>query len=750
MAYLICGCGEERVDRMLAAYALLKSSVSNVQCLAICCEQLGYLHRHHQQEASGYLLEAISAYDSIGDRTGRAFSLHRWAKIIYEEDPSLAYQLMADARRLFMAGESFNAGETFCTANSLASWAQQSGNHHLAMRFLCEGLTNHSPASLRENEWVGAHSKLFTLELKNLSIPQACAHFILIHRHNKSRPGTSFTIDHFSALSEAIEKSNGQDKEPFKALCQSLAEWLDQYDVDELFSPKPERNTVPSQSLTALSDALSVANTLVRMQGYCTSVSSFAQRVIPKILERNSLSSDLYRGNSPNALFAGLELLHYCGSQEELGTLLRYTLSGLLDPLSRPYLPRFPDKFSGLCLKALSLGLDTSLEQICREDSLSYSTTGQSRVRQFLAELALYRGQYQEALKLYQTYVEPQEFGDDPEPPSTLLRWLALKADDRTSADRYHHEVLATLAKPPDREYWLVETIRYGIQVKDYGSVFDSLRSIPDEGELSNFKRLVVRIREEGAPRGYVLSVELLTQLPHCPMRERVIKSLLSRVTMDGGVVERTRALHYLGTVTFNERRFVAAIQYFTEALGHWSRFKWISRQAESLESLAEVAVAQSREDVAIGFYVVALCKWSRSGNFETAKNQTVIFEKLAELGAIEIEPSTDKRHEPSQIDDRWDRWRLGRPTEPVAHPVHPNFEPLASLVDPIFDYASSSLQFSNRLIGNQLEKPHVDRLTQDVFRRCTFRVHPYANLRGHLRLKTFGNHREGFHIAAM
>ena len=159
---------------------------------------------------------------------------------------------------------------------------------------------------------------------------------------------------------------------------------------------------------------------------------------------------------------------------------------------------------------------------------------------------------------------------------------------------------------------------------------------------------------------------ELLTQLPHCPTRERFIKLMLSRITMDGGVVEHTRALHYLGTVAFRERRFVAAIQYFTEALGHWSRFKWISRQAESLESLAEVAVAQSREDVAVGFYVIALCQWSQSGNFETAKNQTVIFEKLAKLGAIKLEPSV-VTCESSRVDDKWDPWRLDRPTEPVA-----------------------------------------------------------------------------------
>ena len=328
--------------------------------------------------------------------------------------------------------------------------------------------------------------------------------------------------------------SNGQDKEPFNALCQSLAEWLDQYDVDELFSSMPDAKPMTSQmsrSLTAPTlcpirgqHSSTDAGVLHLRQFICTTCRSqdscaklFISTTFQKILARQPLSSTFQ--DAFDALFVGLELLHYCGSQEELGTLLRYTLSGLLDPISRPYLPRFPDKFSGLCLKALSLGLDTSLEQICREDSFSYSTTGQSRVRQFLAELALYRGQYQEALKLYQTYVEPQEFGDDPEPPSTLLRWLALKADDRTSADRYHHEVLATLAKPPDREYWLVQTIRYGIQVKDYGSVFDSLRSIPDEGELSNFATLcTLRIREQDAPDSYGLSVrttDAITTLPN-------------------------------------------------------------------------------------------------------------------------------------------------------------------------------------------------------------------------------------------
>ena len=139
MAHLICGYYEESVEEFLAAYALLKSPVSNLQCLAICCERLGHLLAGHRREASGYLMEAISAYDSIGDRAGRAFSLHRRAELIYVEDPSLAYQLMADARQLFMSGESYNASEIFCTANSLASWAQQAGNHHLAMRLLREG-----------------------------------------------------------------------------------------------------------------------------------------------------------------------------------------------------------------------------------------------------------------------------------------------------------------------------------------------------------------------------------------------------------------------------------------------------------------------------------------------------------------------------------------------------------------------------------------------------------------------------------
>ena len=385
-----------------------------------------------------------------------------------------------------------------------------------------------------------------------------------------------------------------------------------------------------------------MAKTLLRIQGYYSSASSFAHRVVPSLLAwTNELPSYLpvdYYG----ALNDGLEIVHYCGSRDELHNLLRHRVSSLVPRRSAQ--ARIYDHAPQLFRKALSLGLDTVLEQICREDSFNGSASGQSKVPQLLAELAVARGQYQEALKMYQAYVKDQESGNDWHGGlAERLCWLALKADDRTSADRYHHEILANLAnrRSVEHETRLFQ-IWWGIQVKDYGAVFNYLRSILDEGGVSNFKELVVRIGEQHVRYG--TSIEVLSQLPYGPIRERFIKSVLPAIKKDHGVVKYTRALHYLGLGAFREQRFVAATQYFTEALCHWSKFKWLPRQAETLESLAEVAVAHSREHVAIGFYVIAICKWNRSGNFETVKNQTEIFEKLAKLGAIELEPSVVNR----------------------------------------------------------------------------------------------------------
>ena len=81
MTHLICGYAGD-VDKLLAAYERLKTSVSNLRCLAICCERLG---RDRPHEASGYLMEATNTYDSIGDQNGRAFSIHRRARIIYKK-----------------------------------------------------------------------------------------------------------------------------------------------------------------------------------------------------------------------------------------------------------------------------------------------------------------------------------------------------------------------------------------------------------------------------------------------------------------------------------------------------------------------------------------------------------------------------------------------------------------------------------------------------------------------------------------
>ena len=122
---------------------------------------------------------------------------------------------MTEAHQLFLSGASYNDAETICTANSLAFSALASGNQRLARYHLRGGLkrtSNRSAEQLQKlisdnssfrSHWYRAHTELFTLELQNLQIPQACAHFMVMHSY--------LSNSRYSGLGQAFLLISSQD-----------------------------------------------------------------------------------------------------------------------------------------------------------------------------------------------------------------------------------------------------------------------------------------------------------------------------------------------------------------------------------------------------------------------------------------------------------------------------------------------------------------------------------------------------------